>query len=81
MVASDHGRPWSPTVAGERRRASWRKLYIVYDLYGPTGITIASSVSNASSILDLLCEHLLVSIVVDPLALPNHSPNPVNLQL
>jgi hypothetical protein len=62
-------------VAGKRRRASRRKLYIVHKLYRPTGTTIASLVSNASSCLILLYEHLLVLIVVDPLALPNLTPS------
>jgi hypothetical protein len=45
----------------------------------PIGITIASLVSNVSSCLILLYKHLLISIVIDPLALPNYTPNPINL--
>jgi hypothetical protein len=81
MVAGDHRRLWSPTVASEQRRASRRKLYIVHDLYRPIGTTIASLVSNASSCLILLYKYLLMPIVVDPLALLNYTPNPVDLRL
>jgi hypothetical protein len=77
MDASEHERPWTPMVAGEHKRPKDnQREEVVYSSWSlwPTGITIASLVSNVSSCLILLYKHLLVPIVVDPLALPNLTP-------